>query len=165
MGRTVQKFNNPMCMFAACWRSNKVPPDFSCEPVSFGGLFSTMLSAFFFWWFHCWKRPPSVVLMCWLAVLSSRKLWRALWKNIHTENKLHSGVAYSAAGHELNASESSVSIKLLSNINTYDTSMFRTMDKNIVTRVVQWLTIHLAMQGTWVWSLVTELRSHRLLSN
>ena len=59
-------------------------------------------------------------------------------------------MAYSAAGHELNARESSVSIKLLSNINTYDTSMFRSVDKNIVTRVVQWLTIHLAMQGTWV---------------
>ena len=25
-----------------------MPPGFSCEPVSFGGLFSTMLSAFFF---------------------------------------------------------------------------------------------------------------------
>ena len=26
--------------------------------------------------------------------------------------------------------------------------------------VVQWLRIHLVMQGTWVWSLVGELRSH-----
>ena len=28
------------------------------------------------------------------------------------------------------------------------------------TPVVQWLRIRLAMQGTWVWSLVGELRSH-----
>ena len=26
--------------------------------------------------------------------------------------------------------------------------------------VVQWLRVHLAMQGPWVWSLVRELRSH-----
>ena len=31
--------------------------------------------------------------------------------------------------------------------------------------VVQWLRICLAMQGTQVWSLVGELRSHRLRSN
>ena len=74
-------------------------------------------------------------------------------------------MTYSAAGHELNASESSVSIKVLSNINTHDTSMYRSVDKNIVTREVQWLPIRLAMQGTWVWSLVRELRSHMLLSN
>lgn len=59
-------------------------------------------------------------------------------------------MTYSAAGHELNASESSASIKVSSNINTHDTSMYRSVDKNIVTRGVQWLTIHLAIQGTWV---------------
>ena len=31
--------------------------------------------------------------------------------------------------------------------------------------VVQWLRISLAMQGTWVWSLVGELRFHMLRSN
>ena len=31
--------------------------------------------------------------------------------------------------------------------------------------VVQWLRICLAMQGTWVWSLVRELRSHMPRSN
>ena len=31
--------------------------------------------------------------------------------------------------------------------------------------VVQWLGIRLAMQGTWVQSLVEELRSHMLQGN
>ena len=31
--------------------------------------------------------------------------------------------------------------------------------------VVQWLRIHLSKQGTWVWSLVREVRSHRLQGN
>ena len=31
--------------------------------------------------------------------------------------------------------------------------------------MIQWLRIHLAMQGRWVWSLVRELRSHIPQSN
>ena len=31
--------------------------------------------------------------------------------------------------------------------------------------VVHWLRVYLAMQGTQVWSLVRELRSHMLWSN
>ena len=31
--------------------------------------------------------------------------------------------------------------------------------------VVQWIQVHLPMQGTWVWSLVGELRSHMLWGN
>ena len=31
--------------------------------------------------------------------------------------------------------------------------------------VVQWIKVHLPMQGTWVWSLVGELRSHMLWGN
>ena len=31
-----------------------------------------------------------------------------------------------------------------------------------ISLVVQWLTIHLPVQGMWVWSLVRELKSHML---
>jgi len=34
-----------------------------------------------------------------------------------------------------------------------------------ISLVVQWLRIHLAMQGTWVRSLIRELRSHRPQNN
>lgn len=77
----------------------------------FHSMFSAKVLAFFcpfYWWFHCLKCPPSVLLKCYLVFPSMGRLWCALRRKKH---KLCSGMSYTAVDHEFNVNESTIYIK------------------------------------------------------
>lgn len=66
-------------------QGNTLPSFFSSYPVSkcpfhslFGAIFFTFLC--FYWWFHCLKWPPSILLKFCLMVQGARRQCYALWR-------------------------------------------------------------------------------------
>ena len=65
----------------------------------------------FFWWFCYFKRPPKHSDEVLSSVPKHKKVAVGLGEKIHVLHELHSGVSYSAVGHEFNVSESTIYIR------------------------------------------------------